>query len=183
MAVVGNARVWTFLVFILLLQLLELIKRQHVLRKYPLTFLGPCIYWRKKTIESSFAAFMCFRSSSKTTQDRGRGMLFARVQSFMHRKRALRFVWLVNFECGVLYFSPSEQSTCWARPYKSRMQTDATLLDVTFCVRLHTLLHVVKCCWVVAQNFKPVRRLTTCKRTQQLPTMLGQRCWELLWGL
>ena len=26
--------------------------------------------------------------------------------------------------------------------------TDATLLDVTCCVRLHTLLHVVACCWV-----------------------------------
>ena len=25
--------------------------------------------------------------------------------------------------------------------------TDATLLDVTCCVGLHTLLHVVECCW------------------------------------
>ena len=25
--------------------------------------------------------------------------------------------------------------------------TDATLLDVTCCARLHTLLHVVGCCW------------------------------------
>ena len=31
----------------------------------------------------------------------------------------------------------------------SRMQTDATLLDVSCCVRLHTLLHVLRCCVVV----------------------------------
>ena len=49
-----------------------------------------------------------------------------------------------------------------------------TLLDVTCCVRLHTLLHVV------AQNLKPVKLLATCKRTRQLPTLLGQQCWELL---
>ena len=28
----------------------------------------------------------------------------------------------------------------------SPVQTEATLLDVTCCVRLHTLLHVVACC-------------------------------------
>ena len=49
-----------------------------------------------------------------------------------------------------------------------------TLLDVTCCVRLHSLLHVV------AQKLKPVKLLATCKRTQQLPTLLGQQCWELL---
>ena len=37
------------------------------------------------------------------------------------------------------------------------------LLDVTCCVRLHTLLHVV------AQSLKPVKLLGTCKRKQQLP--------------
>ena len=144
MAVVGNARVWTFVVFILLLQLLEFIKRQHVLRKYPLTFLGPCIHWRKKTIESSFAAFMCFRSSSKTTQDRGRGMLFARVPSFMQRKRALRFVWLVHFDCGVLYFSPSEQSTCWTRPYK------AACKRTQHCWMLHFVSVCTPCCMLLS---------------------------------
>ena len=41
------------------------------------------------------------------------------------------------------------------------MQTDATLLDVTCCVRLHTLLHVV------AQSLKPVKLFS-----QQLPTFL-----------
>ena len=35
------------------------------------------------------------------------------------------------------------------------MQTDATLLDVTCCVRLYSLLHVV------AQSLKPVKRLAT----------------------
>ena len=143
MAVVGNARVWTFVVFILLLRLLELIKRQHVLRKYPLTFLGPCIHWRKKTIESSLAAFMCFRSSSKTTQDRGRSMLFACVQSFMQRNLAPRFVWLVNVECGVLYFSPSEQSTCWSRPYKSRVER------TQHCWMLHFSSVCTPCCMLL----------------------------------
>ena len=38
-----------------------------------------------------------------------------------------------------------------------------TSLDVTCCVRLHTLLHVV------AQSLKSVKLLGTCKRTQQRP--------------
>ena len=74
----------------------------------------------------------------------------------------------------------------------SPVQTNATLLannsqhllDVTCCVRLHTLLHVVAyCCMllgVAAQSLKPVKLLATCKRTQQLPTLLGQPCSELL---
>ena len=54
------------------------------------------------------------------------------------------------------------------------MQTDATLLDVTRCVRLHTMLHVV------ARSLKPVKLFS-----QQLPTFLlfrdrrsvAQQCW------
>ena len=54
------------------------------------------------------------------------------------------------------------------------MQTDATLLDVTCCVRLHNLLHVV------AQSLKPVKLFS-----QQLSTFLlfrdrrsvAQQCW------
>ena len=36
------------------------------------------------------------------------------------------------------------------------MQTDATLLDVTYCVRLHNLLHDVACCCAKfeANNFQ-----------------------------
>ena len=53
----------------------------------------------------------------------------------------------------------------------SLAQTDATLLDVTCCVRLHTLLHVVACCCmllrVVVQSFKPIKLLS-----QQLPLFL-----------
>ena len=61
------------------------------------------------------------------------------------------------------------------------MQTDATLLNVTCCVRLHTLLLVVGCCCVsLAQSLKPVRLFS-----QQLPTFLlfrerrsvVQQCW------
>ena len=51
------------------------------------------------------------------------------------------------------------------------VQTDATLLDVTCCVRLHTLLHVVGNGW--AKSWKPVKLLATCKGTQQLPTLLA----------
>ena len=59
-----------------------------------------------------------------------------------------------------------------------------TFLDVTCRVRLHTVLHVVACCWellgVVAQRLKPVRLFS-----QQLPTFLlfcdprsaGQQCY------
>ena len=33
---------------------------------------------------------------------------------------------------------------------------------------------------VVSQSLKPIKRLAACKRTQQLPTLLAQQCWELL---
>ena len=64
------------------------------------------------------------------------------------------------------------------------MQQLPTLLDVTCCVCLHTLLHVVACCWmllgVVAQSLKPVKLYS-----QQLQTFLlfrdhrsiAQQCW------
>ena len=46
----------------------------------------------------------------------------------------------------------------------SSVQTDATLLDVTRCVRLHTLLHVVACCWeLLRKSLKPVKLSATCK--------------------
>ena len=68
------------------------------------------------------------------------------------------------------------------------------MLDITCCVHLHTLLHGV------AQSFKPVKLyashdalhvltwlgvvVSVCTplptRTQQLPTLLAQQCWELL---
>ena len=42
-----------------------------------------------------------------------------------------------------------------------------TLLEVTCCVGLHTLLHVVVCCWaVVKQSLKPVKLLALFKRMQ-----------------
>ena len=60
-------------------------------------------------------------------------------------------------------------------PFK-RTQHDQqlpTLLDVTCCVRLHILLHVVIACCSEMQSLKPIKLLATCKRTQRLPTMLG----------
>ena len=58
-----------------------------------------------------------------------------------------------------------------------------TLLDVTCCVRLHTLLHVVACC---CAKFEPVKLFS-----QQLPTFLlfrdprsvAQQCWIRLHSL
>ena len=49
-----------------------------------------------------------------------------------------------------------------------------TLLDATYCVRLHTdtLLHVVGICCI--------RLHTTVTRPQQNATLLTQQCWELL---
>ena len=51
-------------------------------------------------------------------------------------------------------------------------------------VRFHTQLHVVACCCVllgvVAQSLKPVKRLDTRKRTQQLPTLLAYSASKLV---
>ena len=86
---------------------------------------------------------------------------------------------------------------------------DATLLDVTCCVRLHTLLHVVACCCAKFETGKTDSYVQTdatipsiidktmyasstlqspsenwakaaCKWTRQFPTLLCQQCWELL---
>ena len=50
--------------------------------------------------------------------------------------------------------------------------------------RLHTLLHIVACCYVslgvIARSLKPVKILATCKPTQQFPTSLAHHCSELL---
>ena len=55
------------------------------------------------------------------------------------------------------------------------------MLHVVGCVRLHTLLHVVACCWdLLRKSVKPFKLLLLCQRTQQLPTLLGQQCCELL---
>ena len=50
-------------------------------------------------------------------------------------------------------------------------QTNATLLDVTCCVRNCKPFCVLL--RVVAQSLNPVKPLATCKRTQKLPTMSG----------
>ena len=52
-----------------------------------------------------------------------------------------------------------------------------TLLDVTCCVRLHTLLHVVGCCcakFETGGTFRPV------KTDRTLLSFNSQHCWELL---
>ena len=49
---------------------------------------------------------------------------------------------------------------------------------------LRPFAHPAACCCVllrvVEQSLKPVKLLATCKRTQQLPSLLGQPYWELL---
>ena len=55
------------------------------------------------------------------------------------------------------------------------------MLHVVRCVRLHTLLHVVACCWdLLRKSVKPFKLLPLCHLTQQLPKLLGQHCCELL---
>ena len=49
---------------------------------------------------------------------------------------------------------------------------------------LRPLAHPIACSCVllgvVAQSLKPVKLLAPWKRTQELPILLGQQCWELL---
>ena len=56
----------------------------------------------------------------------------------------------------------------------SKRTQQCWMLHVVGCVRLHTLLHVVACCCAKVWN------RSTFYRTQQLPTLLGQQCCELL---
>ena len=51
-----------------------------------------------------------------------------------------------------------------------------TLLDVTCCVRLHTLLHVGGSCRAKCETGQTFSYVATYKRTQQP----SQQCWELL---
>ena len=67
---------------------------------------------------------------------------------------------------------PADQISHFANKVLSPLLTDTTLLDVTCCVCLHTLFHVVACfCMllgVVMQGLKLVKLLATCKWTQKL---------------
>ena len=56
-----------------------------------------------------------------------------------------------------VYLEKTPLRTSWTFP-SSPVQTDATLLDVTCCARLHILLHVVGCCcakFETGQTFQP----------------------------
>ena len=72
---------------------------------------------------------------------------------------------------------------CYA-PHKRKQHVWLTIPNIFGCYMLRPFAHPVACCCVllgvVAQSLKPVKRLATCKRTQQLTTLLGQQCWELL---
>ena len=59
----------------------------------------------------------------------------------------------------------------------STVQTDATLLAVTCCVRLHTLLHVVGCCcakFETGQIFPPTTPTFLLLRDRR---SVAQQCW------
>ena len=47
----------------------------------------------------------------------------------------------------VVASSPSFSHDAARAPRRACSQTNSTLLNVTRCIRLHTLLHVVACCW------------------------------------
>ena len=53
------------------------------------------------------------------------------------------------------------------------MQTDATLLDVTCCIRLHTLLHVVGSC---CAKFETGQTLSCVKTDATTPNIVGSCC-------
>ena len=65
---------------------------------------------------------------------------------------------------------------------KALVQTDATLLDITCCVCLHTLLRVVESCCAKFETDRTFSHVQTDATTPDpgLPTSLGQKCWELL---
>ena len=98
-------------------------------------------------------------------------------------------LWELNyFLMQTLSFVPINLHSCWPREWKRSItvrprangrnivgQQLPTLLDVTCCVRLHMLLHVV------APSLKPVKHFS-----QKLPTILlfrdrwsvAQQCWS-----
>ena len=85
----------------------------------------------------------------------------------------MAFVCLFVFFLTLLIFNE------FYAPYKRTQHcwlTTPNILDVTCCV---PFAHPVAWCCVllesVAQSLRPVKLLTTCKRTQQLPTLLGRR--------
>ena len=79
-------------------------------------------------------------------------------------------------------FTRSASFHIWVTFRLNPVQTDETLLDVTCCVRLHTLLFACCCVLlgVVAKSLKQAKLLAMCKGTQHLLTLLGELCWELL---
>ena len=100
-----------------------------------------------------------------------------------------------NYKVDLLILSTLIYSFTWLFQYcyYSIYSINSTKLRVQFYI-IHPFLppvsfpfpHPVPCycllLHVVAQSLKPVKRLATCKRAQQLLTMLGQQCWEF-WEL
>ena len=128
-------------------------------------FLTPQIVTSKPQFKNAFSAFpICYLSQLKHLN----------MNAFIPGKHARR-----------TSFIKPELSSLWElKPLANGRnivgQQLSTLLDVTCCVRLHTLLHVVACCcgkFEAGQTFQP-----TTPNISFVPwsTLLRQQCWELL---
>ena len=84
---------------------------------------------------------------------------------------------------GVLFYPSGERTLgtrlvlplALARFYLSPMQTDATMLDFTCCVRLH--IHPVACC---CTKFETGQTFIDVQTDATTPNMLDQQCWEFV---
>ena len=87
--------------------------------------------------------------------------------SSVDREQQANWRWNSNSR-DVVANSPSFSHHAARAPRRVCSQTNSTLLDVTRCIRLHILLHVVACCClllvVVLQSMEPIKRLETVLR-------------------
>ena len=87
------------------------------------------------------------------------------------------------FKLQSVFILPSKAKKARANGRNIVRQQLPTTPNIVGCFMLRSFAHPVACCYllsgVVAQILKPGKLLATCKRTQQIPTMLDQHCWEL----
>ena len=70
-----------------------------------------------------------------------------------------------------------------------KLRVNGRIIVECYMLLCTTRFHFVACfcvfrsnvCWELLRKvWNWIKRLATCKRTQQLSTLLGQKCWELL---
>ena len=86
--------------------------------------------------------------------------------SLVDREQQANWRWNSNSR-DVVAGSPSFSHHATRAPRRACSRTNSTLLDVTCCVRLHTLLRVVACCWELF-----------CKVWNR--SNVWKQCWESL---